>query len=89
MDTKGNTHVHFARLPLEACALFYFHSLSAVEYHLDVPHTSAEIFADLEKICNANQLSPADLPDSDRLCELLVAQLPRCNPPRFLYEGHV
>jgi hypothetical protein len=80
MNTQGNTHVSFAQLPLEACALFYFHSMSAMEYHLDLPHTSAEIFSDLEKVWNANELTPDDLLDWERMGDLLLAQLPKDIP---------
>ena len=94
MDTKGNTHIPFAQLPLEACALFYFQSLLAVEYHLDVPHTSAEIFSDLERIWNAEKLTVEDLRDWDRLSDLLKAQLPNCDPLEMLIrmeedEAHI
>jgi hypothetical protein len=65
-----------------------------VEYHLDVPHTSAEIFSDLERIWNAEKLTVEDLRDWDRLSDLLKAQLPNCDPLEMLIrmeedEAHI
>lgn len=84
MDKKEISHVPFRRLPIEACALFYFFSLSAMEYHCNSSHTSAEIFTDLEMIWNIEQLTPDDLQNWDRMSDLLIARLPKCAPEDLL-----
>jgi hypothetical protein len=78
MITDHKTPIPFAQLPIEAMALFYFQSMSAYEYHCNQPHTSAEIYRDLENIWNAAQLTLEDLQDRRRMSELLETQLSKC-----------
>lgn len=76
--TYNNTHVLFAKLPIEAKALFYFQSMAAWEYYCNWPHTSAEIYGDLERIWNAERLTPEDLRNWCRMSELLETELGKC-----------
>jgi hypothetical protein len=80
MHTTSNLHVPFAQLPLGAKALFHIESLSVIEYHSSRPHSSMEVFADLEKIWNTAQLTRDDLKDWPRMSKLLQEQLPKPDP---------
>jgi hypothetical protein len=81
MITDSSPHVPFAQLPIEARVAFYFQSFSALEYHMAWPHTSAEIYADLEGIWNAERLTVNDLQDWDCMSEILERRLPKGNSP--------
>lgn len=78
--TLRTNHLPFAELPIEAMALFYIESMSAWEYHCFRPHTSAEIYRDLERIWNAEKLTKEDLQDWPRMSKLLETQLSPCLP---------
>jgi hypothetical protein len=80
MNTYSSIHVPFAQLPIEARVAFYFLSSSALEYHCYWPHTAAEIYADLERIWNAERLRVSDLQDEDRMSEILERKLPKGDP---------
>jgi hypothetical protein len=80
IDTFRTNHLPFAELPIEAMTLFYFESMSAWEYHCKRPHTSAEIYRDLEQIWNAEKLTQEDLRDWPRMSKLLETQLSQCLP---------
>jgi hypothetical protein len=78
METIEVAHVPFAQLPIEARALFYIQSMAAWEYHCNLPHSAAEIRSDLERIWNAERLTPEDLRDWGRMSGLLKIELARC-----------
>jgi hypothetical protein len=78
MRSNKDTHIPFARLPIEDRALFYFQSMVAMEYHCYLPHTAVEVFADLERIWNAARLTPEDLRDWHRMSGLLESELAKC-----------
>lgn len=76
----SNAHVSFAQLPIEAKVLFYIQSMSAWEYHCNWPHKAAEIYGDLERVWNAEQLTLGDLRDWPCISELLETELSKCVP---------
>lgn len=80
INTFRTNHVSFAKLPIEAKVLFYIESMSAWEYHCNWPHTAAETYHDLETIWNAEELSPQDLQDWDRMSKILETRLSKCIP---------
>jgi Zn-dependent M28 family amino/carboxypeptidase len=80
LDTSRTTQVPFAELPIEAKVLFYFQSMAAWEYHLNWAHTAADVYRDLERIWNAEQLTFQDLRDWPRMSEILVARLSKGIP---------
>jgi len=82
MPIKTIPHVTFAQLPFAAKALFYIESLSVFEYHNTGHHTSMEVFTDLEKIWNTEQLTLEGLKDWSRMSELLQEKLPKLNSQR-------
>jgi hypothetical protein len=75
IDTPRTNHIPFAKLPIEAMALFYIESMSARQYHCNWPHTATEICRDLEQIWNAEKLTQEDLQDWPRMSKLLETQL--------------
>ena len=69
IGTLRTNHTPFAGLPTEAIALFYIQSMSAWTYHCKRPHTSADIYRDLERIWNAEKLTLEDLRDWRRMAK--------------------
>jgi hypothetical protein len=80
METSSNSQLPFAELPIEAKVLFYIESMPCLEYHLNWPHTAAEIYRDLERIWNAEKLTQEDLRDWRRMSTLLETELSKCIP---------
>jgi hypothetical protein len=78
IDTCRTNYVPFAELPTEAKVLFYIQSMSAWEYHCNWLHTPAEVYRDLERIWNTEELTLECLRDWRRMSELLATQLSRC-----------
>jgi hypothetical protein len=83
-----DTHIPFAKLPIEDKALFYLQSMVAWEYHCKLPHSAAEIYADLEMIWNAERLSPDNLRDWNRMSGLLETELAKCVQQQRRSRGH-
>lgn len=71
-------HMPFAELPIEAKVLFYIQSMSAREYHCNWPRTAAQVYRDLERVWDAEQLTLRDLRDWPRMSKLLQTQLSKC-----------
>ena len=58
--------------------IVHLESLSAMEYHCSEPHTSAEIYRYLERIWNAEKLTPKDLRNWRCMSRLLETELSQC-----------
>jgi len=80
IDTLHTNHIPFAKLPIEAMALFYIESMSAWQYHCNWPRTAAEISRGLERIWNAEKLTQEDPQDWPRMSKLLETQLSKYLP---------